>query len=57
LVDELQLFLAPIVLGGRQAPTFVMNGGVESLKEAHRFVLRSATPVGPDLRLVLHRPL
>jgi len=49
LVDEVLIYLAPMLLG---AGTPLMDGGaVTTLADAHRFELRDATRLGPDIRL------
>jgi len=49
LVDEVLIYLAPVLLG---AGTPLMDGGaVTTLADAHRFELRDATRLGPDIRL------
>ena len=52
LVDELHLTLCPRVIGGRQAPTIVDGLGVEHLKEAAPFELKSARRYGDEMFLV-----
>jgi diaminohydroxyphosphoribosylaminopyrimidine deaminase/5-amino-6-(5-phosphoribosylamino)uracil reductase len=48
LVDRVAVFLAPILLGGREAPTMVQGRGLD-LKSALRLGPLSATPLGDDL--------
>lgn len=57
LVDEVQLFLAPLVLGGSGGKTglgWIAGGGVDRLADAHRLAL-AAPPrrLGADLLLTL----
>lgn len=48
LVDRVRVFMAPILLGGRQAPTPVAGSG-RGLKEAFRLSGMRVRPVGMDL--------
>jgi diaminohydroxyphosphoribosylaminopyrimidine deaminase/5-amino-6-(5-phosphoribosylamino)uracil reductase len=50
LVDRVALFLAPLLLGGRQAPG-VIGGDGRELKSAVRLGPTTVTPVGDDLLL------
>ena len=55
LVDEVEAYLAPLVLGaGRPA---VDDAGVATLIQAHRFRIVETTPLGADihLRLLAHQ--
>lgn len=51
-VDELVLYVAPIILGGSARAAFV-SAGPASLEFATRFSIIEATRVGPDQRIVL----
>jgi diaminohydroxyphosphoribosylaminopyrimidine deaminase/5-amino-6-(5-phosphoribosylamino)uracil reductase len=48
LVDRVAVFLAPMLLGGREAPAVVMGHGLD-LKSATRLGPLSVTALGPDL--------
>jgi diaminohydroxyphosphoribosylaminopyrimidine deaminase/5-amino-6-(5-phosphoribosylamino)uracil reductase len=48
-VDEIRLFLAPIVLGGRTARNAVEGEGVETIDEALRALTFDCESVGDDL--------
>jgi diaminohydroxyphosphoribosylaminopyrimidine deaminase/5-amino-6-(5-phosphoribosylamino)uracil reductase len=48
LVDRVAVFLAPILLGGREAPTMVQGRGLD-LKSAVKLGPLSTTPLGDDL--------
>jgi diaminohydroxyphosphoribosylaminopyrimidine deaminase/5-amino-6-(5-phosphoribosylamino)uracil reductase len=48
LVDRVAVFVAPMLLGGRDAPTPVGGPG-RGLKEAFRLTGMTARPVGRDL--------
>jgi len=50
LVDRVALFLAPLLLGGREARGVVGGAGRE-LKSALRLTTPSVTPLGDDLLL------
>jgi len=47
-VDRVTLFVAPLLLGGRTAPTVVAGAGRE-LKSAVRLAGMTARPLGEDL--------
>jgi diaminohydroxyphosphoribosylaminopyrimidine deaminase/5-amino-6-(5-phosphoribosylamino)uracil reductase len=51
LVDRLQIYLAPSVLGGLQATAAVGGQGIRRLESRHRLRLRQAEGVGDDLCL------
>lgn len=55
LADELELHVAPRILGGGQhgGPAWVGGDEVARLDLAHRFTIRSAQFAGPDLLLTL----
>jgi diaminohydroxyphosphoribosylaminopyrimidine deaminase/5-amino-6-(5-phosphoribosylamino)uracil reductase len=57
LVDELVLFLAPILVGGRDAPSVLMGEGIASIAEPHRVELVEVSRVGEDIKVVadVHR--
>lgn len=55
LVDELHLTIAPVIFGGRDAPTLADGPGVESLAESARLRLVSMKRFGADLFLVYKR--
>ncbi|MCK9248930.1 MAG: bifunctional diaminohydroxyphosphoribosylaminopyrimidine deaminase/5-amino-6-(5-phosphoribosylamino)uracil reductase RibD [Solirubrobacteraceae bacterium] len=52
MIDELRLFVAPIIVGGRQAPGVLGGQGVERIADAVRPVELSRTTVGDDLLTV-----
>jgi diaminohydroxyphosphoribosylaminopyrimidine deaminase/5-amino-6-(5-phosphoribosylamino)uracil reductase len=49
LVDKIQAYLAPIIIGGREAPGPVGGDGVGSLSDAIRLHEVDATRIGDDL--------
>lgn len=49
LVDKVQAYLAPIIIGGREAPGPVGGDGVQSLTDAIRLREVDATRIGEDL--------
>lgn len=51
LVDKAILFLAPILIGGREAPGMIGGRGIERLKDALKFKTITVTEIGPDLML------
>jgi diaminohydroxyphosphoribosylaminopyrimidine deaminase/5-amino-6-(5-phosphoribosylamino)uracil reductase len=50
-IDEMRLFLAPIVLGGRTARSALEGEGVETIAEAARALSVHCEPLGEDLLL------
>jgi diaminohydroxyphosphoribosylaminopyrimidine deaminase/5-amino-6-(5-phosphoribosylamino)uracil reductase len=48
-IDEMRLFLAPLVLGGRMARDPLEGEGVESIAEALRALTLACEPVGEDV--------
>src|SRR5438477_276291 len=48
-VDELRLFLAPLVLGGRAARSTLEGEGAETISEAVQALTLDCEPVGDDL--------
>ncbi|MGN0240595.1 MAG: bifunctional diaminohydroxyphosphoribosylaminopyrimidine deaminase/5-amino-6-(5-phosphoribosylamino)uracil reductase RibD, partial [Candidatus Weimeria sp.] len=51
LVNEVHLFIAPVIFGGR-AKTIVEGRGVEKLQDAFHFKIRSVEKSGSDLHLI-----
>lgn len=51
LVNELKVFIAPKIFGGRGAKTPVMGIGVEKPEEGKHFVLKKVSQIGEDLLL------
>lgn len=49
LVDKVYAYLAPILIGGREAPSPLGGGGVEHLADAHRLVDVDVARLGDDL--------
>lgn len=48
-IDELRMFVAPILLGGKASPSLIGGEGVERIADAVRPVHISRMPVGDDL--------
>jgi len=57
LVDEVVLFFAPILVGGVDAPSILMGGGIPTIAEPLPLDLVEVSRVGPDLKVVarVHR--
>jgi diaminohydroxyphosphoribosylaminopyrimidine deaminase/5-amino-6-(5-phosphoribosylamino)uracil reductase len=57
LVDELVLFFAPILVGGREAPSVLMGDGIASIADPHRVEVVEVSRVGEDIKVVadVHR--
>ncbi len=53
-IDELRMFVAPMLLGGRKAPSLIGGEGVERIADAVRPLAIEHRPVGDD-RLVIAR--
>ncbi|NMA92347.1 MAG: bifunctional diaminohydroxyphosphoribosylaminopyrimidine deaminase/5-amino-6-(5-phosphoribosylamino)uracil reductase RibD [Firmicutes bacterium] len=51
LVDKFYLFLAPLICGGREAPTAFDGAGVEKIRDAWRLGQLELKRFGPDLLL------
>jgi diaminohydroxyphosphoribosylaminopyrimidine deaminase/5-amino-6-(5-phosphoribosylamino)uracil reductase len=51
LVDELVVYLAPTLVGGRSAPTLLDGEGFAPIADALRVELRSVERLGDDLRV------
>ena len=49
LVDRLQVYIAPLLVGGQAAPGPVAGSGVGTMPEAHRLQNVTMRQVGPDL--------
>lgn len=49
IVDKLMFFIAPKIIGGREAVTAVEGAGVERMDEAVQLERMSANPVGEDI--------
>lgn len=54
-LDEVHLYLGPLVIGGRSAPGPVGDPGVQELADASRWHLRRHESFGEDVRLVYQR--
>ena len=53
--DEVILYMAPLAVGGRDAPSWIGGKGVKVMSAAYRFELTDARKIGPDLRLTYGR--
>ncbi len=51
LVDELRLFVAPLLIGGRDAPTAVGGEGCTRLVDARTMVIETVHDHGPDIEI------
>lgn len=49
IVDKIQSYIAPKIIGGKEAKTAVEGAGVQSLKNAYRIDRMTAVMVGEDL--------
>ncbi|MGE4428398.1 MAG: bifunctional diaminohydroxyphosphoribosylaminopyrimidine deaminase/5-amino-6-(5-phosphoribosylamino)uracil reductase RibD [Solirubrobacteraceae bacterium] len=52
VIDELRLFVAPVLVGGRQAPGIIGGQGIERIADAVHPVELTRTAVGDDLLTV-----
>ncbi|HHU52223.1 MAG TPA: bifunctional diaminohydroxyphosphoribosylaminopyrimidine deaminase/5-amino-6-(5-phosphoribosylamino)uracil reductase RibD [Firmicutes bacterium] len=48
IVDKLQIFIAPKLIGGASAPTFLEGAGVERMKDAWQVTTTSIRRIGED---------
>jgi diaminohydroxyphosphoribosylaminopyrimidine deaminase/5-amino-6-(5-phosphoribosylamino)uracil reductase len=57
IVDQVVLYLAPILVGGHGAPGWLAGGGFAPIDRAARLGVVDVAPVGPDLKVVadVHR--
>ena len=55
VVDEVNLTVCPLILGGREAPTIAEGLGFAQLKDAAQFSLKSSRQVGNELFLVYRK--
>lgn len=55
LVNEVNVFLAPKIFGGREAPSPVGGCGICEVKEAREFYLRDIKQIGDDVRLIYRK--
>ena len=57
VVDQLVLYLAPVLVGGRDAAGWLAGEGFAPIGRARRVEVVSVEPVGPDLKVVadVHR--
>jgi diaminohydroxyphosphoribosylaminopyrimidine deaminase/5-amino-6-(5-phosphoribosylamino)uracil reductase len=57
LVDEAVLFFAPILVGGQEAPSILMGGGIPTIAEPVRLEVIEVSPIGRDIKVVasVHR--
>lgn len=57
MVDEVVLFFAPILVGGQDAPSVLMGGGIPTITAPFRLDLDEVSRVGPDIKVVarVHR--
>ncbi len=52
LVDKIVLYIAPKLIGGQHAPTFLEGTGTEKLKDAVELSNVNLTQVGKDFKFV-----
>ncbi|EDW22010.1 bifunctional diaminohydroxyphosphoribosylaminopyrimidine deaminase/5-amino-6-(5-phosphoribosylamino)uracil reductase RibD [Bacillus sp. FSL K6-4563] len=53
LVNEAVIYMAPLLIGGKQAPTFFEGAGVKKLKEAIRPADVEYSMVGKDIKMTM----
>ncbi|HYE84132.1 MAG TPA: bifunctional diaminohydroxyphosphoribosylaminopyrimidine deaminase/5-amino-6-(5-phosphoribosylamino)uracil reductase RibD [Clostridia bacterium] len=49
LVDKVAVFIAPVIIGGRSAPTPVMGTGADFIRDGYRLKYQSITTFGQDV--------
>ncbi|HEV3474337.1 MAG TPA: bifunctional diaminohydroxyphosphoribosylaminopyrimidine deaminase/5-amino-6-(5-phosphoribosylamino)uracil reductase RibD [Actinomycetota bacterium] len=52
LVDEVVLFFAPMLVGGEEAPSILMGGGIPTIAEPMNLQIQEVSRLGPDLKVV-----
>jgi diaminohydroxyphosphoribosylaminopyrimidine deaminase / 5-amino-6-(5-phosphoribosylamino)uracil reductase len=52
VIDDVVLYLAPKLLGGKEAPSIIGGAGLAPIAEALQLEFTSAEPIGPDLKVV-----
>jgi diaminohydroxyphosphoribosylaminopyrimidine deaminase / 5-amino-6-(5-phosphoribosylamino)uracil reductase len=57
LVDEIVLFFAPILVGGQEAPSILMGGGIPTIGRPVGLDILEVSPIGRDIKVVarVHR--
>lgn len=55
LVDKIILYIAPKIIGGETAKTFVGGNGIVSLEQAHRIRIESMERIGEDMKITGYR--
>ena len=49
LVDKVKIFMAPKIIGGKDAPSFVSGCGIEKLSEATKLEIKNTTMIDSDI--------
>ena len=49
LVDKVKIFIAPKIIGGKNAPSFVSGEGIEKLSDATKLKFQNITMVDGDI--------
>ena len=49
LVDKVKIFMAPKIIGGKNAPSFVSGKGIEKLSEATKLKIENTTMIDDDI--------
>jgi diaminohydroxyphosphoribosylaminopyrimidine deaminase/5-amino-6-(5-phosphoribosylamino)uracil reductase len=52
LVDEIVLFLAPLLVGGEEAPSILMGSGIPTIAETVPLEIREVSRLGSDVKVV-----
>jgi diaminohydroxyphosphoribosylaminopyrimidine deaminase/5-amino-6-(5-phosphoribosylamino)uracil reductase len=52
VVDEVVVFFAPILVGGQEAPSILMGGGIPTIAEPVRLEVVEVSPIGRDIKVV-----
>jgi diaminohydroxyphosphoribosylaminopyrimidine deaminase/5-amino-6-(5-phosphoribosylamino)uracil reductase len=52
LVDEVVLFFAPILVGGQDAPSILMGGGIPTIDEPVALDVVEVSAIGRDIKVV-----
>ena len=50
--NQMILYLAPVIIGGKSAPSVVGGNGIDWMRQAKKLTFVSSEPIGPDIKIV-----